>query len=102
MTTSFYKFFFDKNTNECWEENNEKIIASSHVEIYCSDVKADIFFQRLKHEYSGDYSYLYKIICNCKNDLFLIYKDNHPSLFAECSSCKKRLQFMIFLNIQLL
>ena len=80
----------------------EKKIAPSHVETYCKNMEEDVCFQRLKQEYGGEYSHLFKIICDCKNDKFLIYKDNHPSLFAECSSCKKRLQFMIFLNIQLL
>ena len=56
----------------------KKIIAPTHVENYCNDVEGDIYFQMLKHEYGGDYSYLYKIICDCKNDKFLIYKDNHP------------------------
>lgn len=69
----------------------KKIIAPTHVENYCNDVEGDIYFKKLKQEYAGDYSYLYKIICNCKNDKFIIYKDSHPSLYAECCLCKKRI-----------
>ena len=47
----------------------KKIIAPTHVENYCNDVEGDIYFQMLKHEYGGDYSYLYKIICDCKKIL---------------------------------
>ena len=51
----------------------------------------DVFFQNLKQEYEGDFSYVDKVICDCKNDKFIIYKDNHPTVIAECCLCKKRI-----------
>lgn len=69
----------------------EKIVAPNHIQNYCNNVDEDLFLNNIKQEYGGEFSFVYKVVCDCKNDKFNLYKNNNPSLFAECSLCKKRI-----------
>ena len=68
-----------------------KIIAPSHIEKYCKIVQNDKFYIELRDRFASDYSYVYKIICNCNNEKFVIYKSNQPSIYAICNKCKNKI-----------
>lgn len=68
-----------------------KIVAPSHVEKYCKKVQNDKFYLELSDRFESDYSYVYKIVCNCNNEKLDIYKSNQPSIYAICNNCKNKI-----------
>ena len=69
-----------------------RIIAPRHILDYCSiDDEGEKVIQKLKEMYEGDFSYVYKVKCECSNDKFVVYKDSHPTVIAKCCACKRRI-----------
>ena len=68
-----------------------KIIAPIHIVDYCSIEYKDDAFQKLQQAYNDDFSYVYKVKCTCNSTRFFIYLDDHPTVIAECSICKKKI-----------
>ena len=63
--------------------------APEHVVRFCYRDKSDAFFLRLCEKYERQNSFLYKLKCTCDCKKFVVYKDAHPSVLAECSNCGK-------------
>lgn len=68
-----------------------KIIAPSHVEKYCNRVNDDTFFTELNDKFAGDFSFVYKVICNCNSSKFTVFKSNQPGIIALCNNCKNEI-----------
>ncbi|MCF0125396.1 MAG: hypothetical protein HUJ68_06525 [Clostridia bacterium] len=68
-----------------------RIIAPTHIEEFCNIVHYDTIFEVLYEKYADEYSYVYKVICNCNNDKFNIYKCNQPGIYAVCNKCKRKI-----------
>ncbi len=69
-----------------------KKIAPDHIIDFCDSFSnGDKIFEKIKNKYEGDFSFVYRVVCSCKNSLFWIYKDEHPTIVLECSKCKKRI-----------
>lgn len=69
-----------------------KKIAPDHIKDFCDSFSnGDKIFEEIKNKYEGDFSFVYRVVCSCKNSLFWIYKDEHPTIVLECSKCKKRI-----------
>lgn len=39
----------------------------------------------------NEYTFAHEIKCTCLNKEFIIYKDGHPTVIAECNCCGKRI-----------
>ena len=63
--------------------------APSHVVEYCCIDKKDLFFRNLCDMYQDVNSFVYKLKCTCDCDKFIVYQDEHPSVFAKCNYCEK-------------
>ncbi len=61
----------------------------SHLASYCCEEDNDKVFVQLRDKYEDEFSYVYKVKCKCGCKEFTVYRDNHPSIFAECSNCKE-------------
>ena len=67
------------------------ITAPTHVLDFCITDFNDNSFIELNNKFGDDSSYVYKIRCLCGNDKFIVYKDNHPTVIAQCCNCKKKI-----------
>ena len=65
------------------------IKAPSHILNFCVRDIEDKTYVSLNEKYGDDFSYVYKIKCLCGNEKFMVYRDDHPSIFAKCCNCKK-------------
>ncbi|MBP3610799.1 MAG: hypothetical protein J6J42_10760 [Lachnospiraceae bacterium] len=65
--------------------------APGHVVQYCYKDNNDAFFSYLCKHYEEENSFVYKLKCTCTCDKFIVYQDEHPSVFAECNNCGKKI-----------
>lgn len=63
--------------------------APNHVIKYCCIDKKDLYFKHLCDMYQDVNSFVYKLKCTCNCEKFIVYHDEHPSVFAKCNDCKK-------------
>lgn len=63
--------------------------APNHVIEYCHIDENDSCFSHLCNTYKGANSFVYKLKCTCNCEKFIVYKDEHPSVFAKCNNCGK-------------
>ncbi len=63
--------------------------APDHIIKYCYKDINDIFFRELCEQYGSECSYVHKLRCSCGGSKFLVYQDDHPSIFVKCIDCNK-------------
>jgi len=63
--------------------------APNHIIEYCYKDDSDDYFIHLRKHYETENSFVYKVKCTCGCNKFIVYKDKHPSVFAECDNCRK-------------
>lgn len=63
--------------------------APNHIIEYCHIDENDSCFSHLYNTYEETNSFVYKLKCTCNCEKFIVYKDEHPSVFAKCNNCGK-------------
>lgn len=63
--------------------------APNHIIEYCYKDNTDDCFLYLCKHYETENSFVHKLRCTCGCNKFIVYKDKHPSIFAECANCGK-------------
>ena len=66
-----------------------KKIAPTHIVDFCIDDTDDLNYMKLKNTYVDEYSFVYKVRCKCGNEKFIVYQDEHPSVWGKCLKCNK-------------
>lgn len=65
--------------------------APEHIEKYCYKDEKDALFCELQERYHDEYTFIYKIKCECGETHFEVYEDKHPSVFLKCINCHREI-----------
>ena len=68
-----------------------KNLAPNHIKEYCTVKLKNSHFKKLSAEFSDEDSSVYQMQCKCGCFEFNVFKDKHPTVYAECEKCKNRL-----------
>ncbi len=63
--------------------------APNHIIKYCYKDNTDDYYIYLHKNYETENSFVYKLRCTCGCNKFIVYQDQHPSIFAECINCNQ-------------
>lgn len=62
--------------------------APDHIRKNCY-IGNDPLYYHLCERYEDGKSFVYKLRCSCGCEMFTVYKDAHPTVYAQCQECKK-------------
>lgn len=65
--------------------------APEHIKKYCYKDEKDGFFCEFYDKFHDDYTFIYKIKCECGETYFEVYNDEHPSCFLKCTNCHREI-----------
>lgn len=63
--------------------------APVHIKKFCYEDNEDRTYCKLQEEYQDEYTFVWKIKCECGETKFKVFTDEHPSVFCKCSKCNK-------------
>ena len=64
-----------------------KATAPVHIKKFCYEDNEDNSYCELREEYQDEYTFVWKIKCECGETKFKVFQDEHPSIFCKCGSC---------------
>lgn len=63
--------------------------APVHIKKFCFEDSKDRTYCELREKYQDEYTFTWKIKCECGETKFKVLTDEHPSVFCKCSNCGK-------------
>lgn len=63
--------------------------APKHIQDFCFKDLNDTLYRQICDRYQDEYTFVYKIKCNCGESKFQVFRDNQPSVFLKCDCCGK-------------
>ena len=63
--------------------------APVHIKKFCFEDGKDRTYCELREKYQDEYTFTWKIKCECGETKFKVLTDEHPSVFCKCGNCGK-------------